>query len=247
MTPDETRDCQPELVTGWVDDELDAVTSDEVATHVEGCARCREQAEGERRLTARLRAEVLPVLPAPSLAPRVRSRLARPRPRPWGRVLLPLAATVLLAFGWARSTPSFLAWELARDHRHCFGQGAVPAKLWTGDAEIARGWFEDQGTPTPWLPDDAGRLELVGARYCPLPGLSHAGHLYYAGEDAELSVYLVDRPLLLQHDAVRLVGAHHVVIRRRGGTVLAVVGPEKKDVDAFEDALETTFARLASR
>jgi hypothetical protein len=246
MTP-ETAGCEPELVTGWVDDALDAAAAERIAAHVSGCAPCRAQADAERHLRARLRAEVPLVTPAPSLAPRVRSRLRQRPALPWSRVLLPLAAPVLLAFGWARSTPSFLAWELARDHQHCFGRTTLPAKVWTSDAEVARGWFEDQGTRTPWLPDEAGRVQLVGARYCPLPGLSKVAHLYYAGEEGQVSVFVVDRPLLLKDEAIRLVDAHHVVIRRKGGTVLAIVAPEKKDLEQLQDALDTTFARLASR
>jgi hypothetical protein len=238
--------CEPEMVTGWVDGALEPVEAERIARHVSLCEACRQQAEDERILRGRLRSELSTPQPAPSLGPRIRTRLQAESRVRWSRVLLPLAASLLLAFGWMRSTPSFLAWELARDHRHCFGEGPLEPQVWTEDALEARGWFEKQGTETPWLPDEAGAVGLVGARYCPLPGLSRAAHFYYAGEKGQLSVFVVGRPLLLQDEASRLVGGLRVVLRRKEGQVLGVVGSEKEDVEALERAIDVTVARLVA-
>ena len=99
-----------------------------------------------RRCAQRLRA-----LPAPELAARpggarppracARAGRARPRrvaagrwPRPRPRVRL-----------GSRGAAPFVAWELARDHAHCFGQAALPAQVWTDDPERVGGLVREPG------------------------------------------------------------------------------------------------------
>lgn len=249
-------DCEPESVTGWVDGALRAEEAGRVARHVETCERCREQADEERALRARVKLELPEVeLPA-ELEARIRTHLRRPRRSSirWTRTLLPLAAAIILAFGWVRSTPSFLAWELANDHLHCFSKRTLPAKIWTNDSAVARGWFEEHGTDVPWLPQEPGRLELIGGRFCPLPGLSSVPHLYYtgqeegerpdSGEGGRLSVFVVDRPLMMEGSTARIVRGQYVLLRRFGGSTIGIVAADRKDLEAFQRQLDTTVVRL---
>ena len=122
--------CNPERVTAYVDGALDAAGGPELEAHLAACPECRAQAEEERALRAQLRA-LPPPSPSPGLEARVRRSL-QPRRRAafW---LLPLAVGLVALLAWARGATPFVAWELSRDHDHCFGGRRLPAKLWSSD------------------------------------------------------------------------------------------------------------------
>jgi len=232
-----TMTCEPERLTAYVDGALDAAASAEMEAHLAGCAECRAQAEEERALRARLRA-LAPVEPPAELEARVRRSLrARPRTVPW---LLPLAAGIVALLGWARGATPFVAWELSRDHDHCFGARRLPAKVWSSDAAYVAQWFEGQGTRVPSIPEAAAGLELVGARYCPLLDRSVA-HLYYTNGDHRLSLFVVPGPVRETREELRPRG-NFVRLVRVGGTTVGIVSEEERAVDAFARALSTTMA-----
>lgn len=236
--------CDPERVTGFVDGELDAGGAAAVAAHLEACPGCRAQAEAEQELRSQLRALPVPELPT-GLEVRLRSRVRR---RPVAVVLsrwaLPLAAALVLGF-WLRGHAPFVAWDLARDHDKCFSRHPVPAKVWSGDPAVVEGWFEEQGTRLPDLPEEVGHLRLLGARYCPLVSLSFAPHVYYASPDSHVSVFVVPHEVRLadrfaveaRGDAVRLL--------RLEGEVVGIVGESKAEVQAVESALRPVLAAWA--
>ena len=233
--------CVPERVTGYVDDALDAAARAEVESHFANCGTCREQVAFERDLRAELRA-----LPAPELRPgfeaAVRRRLAAERRggRPWR---LPFAAALALLALWARGTAPFVAWEVARDHNHCFGKERLPAKLWSNDpVEVSR-WFEAQGTRLPPVPAGVGELGLVGARYCPLLDRV-AAHLYYAGEERHLSVFVLSGPARFRDAWATESRGNEVRLLRSAGMTVALVSARPEDVEAFRAAFATTVARL---
>jgi anti-sigma factor RsiW len=239
--------CDPERVTALVDGELDAESLAAVAAHLEGCTACREQAEAERGIRARLKALPAPELPE-RLAGRVRFAIGRRRRTVRaGRWALPLAAALVLG-AWLRGHPPFVAWDVARDHDKCFSRRPVPARVWSSEPAMVEGWFAEQGTPMPSLPDGAGDLRLVGARYCPLASLSFAPHVYYRSRDRHVSVFVVTHGVRLREryeaaprgDAVRLL--------RVEGAVVGIVGDRESDVEAIESALRPVLAaRLARR
>lgn len=233
--------CAPERVTRYVDDALDAAERAEVEAHLASCADCREQEAFERDLRARLRALPVPEPPA-GLEARVRERLLREGRRGPGW-FLPLAAALAVAVLWGRGAAPFVAWELARDHVHCFERPRLPAEVWSNDpVEITR-WFEDQGTRLPPLPAAVGELGLVGARYCRLTDRVTA-HLYYAGEERQVSVFVLAGPVRF-HDSWSAVSRGLTVgFLRSAGTTVAVVGAKGEDVDAFRSAFTTTVASL---
>jgi anti-sigma factor RsiW len=231
--------CDPEKVTAFVDGALDSAEAAEVEAHVAACPSCREQAEVERDLRARLRA-----LPAPEprsgFEPELRRRLGAPRPGAW-RFVLPIAAVLALVAFWGRSAAPLLAWELARDHRHCFGRKALPAEVWSESPAIVMSWFEARGTEIPLVPQEVAGLELVGARYCTLLDRKVA-HLYYVGGNRRLSVFVVP-------GSARFGGSYgarsrgiEVRLLRVSGTTVGITSERADMVNAFEESFRSSFA-----
>lgn len=229
--------CDPERVTAYVDGALDRAGRAEMDAHLAGCATCREQESFERTLRARLQA-LPPIEPRPGLEERVRRRLRRKGPL---RFALPVAAALILAL-WARGAAPFVAWELALDHRKCFHQQRLPAKVWSSDPQVVTAWFESQGTPLPLVPASAAGLDLVGARYCPLLDVSRVAHLYYEGGERQLSLFVVPRRLRGEAGWSGVAAGQFVRVFRVGGTQVALVGDTRDDLVAFEGALSTRVA-----
>jgi anti-sigma factor RsiW len=231
--------CNPELVTGYVDDALEAKVRAEVEQHVSECGACREQLEAERKLRAALRA-------LPSVEPRrgfeaeLRRSLVRARPSPL-RWLLPIAAVLAISVFWGLRTPSVLAWELARDHKNCFGHESLPAEVWGDEAAGVIRWFETQGTRLPSVPDGAGSLSLVGGRHCPLVDRSVA-HLYYAAGNRHVSLFVIPGSIALTDRYETTTRREAVRLFRVAGQVVGVVGENEDDVRAFERSFRSTAA-----
>lgn len=232
--------CEPERVTGFVDGELDAPGMAEMSAHLESCVICREQADAERALRARLRALSPPELPA-GLEGRVRGRaLQRGMPAAW-RWALPVAATLLLGL-WVRGYAPFVAWELVRDHRHCFSMVPLPAQVRSGEPQVVSAWFEGRGTRLPPLPPAAGGARLVGGRYCRLPSLTLSAHVYYASPGGGVSVFLVPRRVRVDGPFVEEVRGAAVQLVRFEGDVVGIVGADEDEVGAVERALRPVAA-----
>jgi len=233
--------CVPERVSGFVDGALAASERVELEAHVAACGACAEQAEAEREIRRRLEALPSVELP-PGLEARVRRRLRRRR---FGalRWALPLAASLAFLVLWARGSPAVVARELAFDHVKCFRKGRVPAKVLTSDALRVRGWFSAQGTRMPLLPDAAARLEVVGARYCPLPDGSFVPHVYYVGDGGRrISLFVLDRRVRLADGYRTTFLGETVHMLRAGGLTVGLVGEHAADVDAFRRRFASTTA-----
>jgi anti-sigma factor RsiW len=235
--------CDGTRVTAHVDGVLPAEARAEMEAHLVACAACREQEAFERGLRERMRALPAPVLPA-GLEDRVRRRI-RHRPAPAAVRWLPLAAAVALAVIWGRGAAPFVAWELARDHSHCFGQEHLPAEVWTSDTGEIAEWYRQRGTDLPLIPASAGGVELVGGRYCPLLDRKVA-HLYYAGEKRHLSLYVVPGPARFGSRFVTRQRSESVRLVHTGGMTLALVGEDAETVDAFHRALSMSRADASS-
>jgi anti-sigma factor RsiW len=229
----------PEELTGYVDGELPADARARMDEHLAGCPECREEVSEERALRGRLK-----TLPEPSPSAgferllRQRLRAARPHPL---RFLVPLAASLVAVLLWAGGSPPVVAWELARDHDHCFSQDRLPAEMFTTDPYAAGERFAPGNPALLNLPERAGELELVGARRCPLADRKVV-HLYYASQKRQVSVFLVPDGVRVPERYATESGDHAVRILRISGAVIGVVGADEDDVAAFEQALLQTRA-----
>ena len=169
---------------------------------------------------------------------------APPRPRRGGLIrVAALAAAALALLGlWARGLPSFVAWQVARDHERCFGRRHLPARVWSSDPAEVRDWLESRGTPSPLLPAEADEAELVGARYCPLADRV-AAHVYYGGGgERPVSVFLLSGPARLGDGWSGRARGLHVRLLRAAGRTVAVVGEDEADVAATARSFTSTVA-----
>lgn len=234
--------CDGQRVTAYVDGALAADARADVESHLLTCDACRDQERYERGLREKMRALPAPDLPA-GIEDRLRRRLRR-RPLPRAVRWLPLAAGLALALLWGRGAAPFVAWELARDHVHCFSQEHLPAEVWTSEAgEIAQ-WYRQHGTDLPVVPSSAGGLELVGGRFCGLLDRQVA-HLYYEGDKRRLSLYVVPGPARFTGGLAIRRGDEMVRLLHTGGVTLALVSEDPDTVEAFHRALAVSRADLS--
>lgn len=230
-----------ERVTAYVDGVLSEQDRAEVETLLAERPDLRAQADAERSLRERLRALPAPE-PRPGFEMQVRTALRAERRRSRARWLLPLAALLLVGL-WARGLPGFVALAVARDHKKCFGLEELPAKVWSEDPVEIAAWFEKQGTVMPPLPAGASRLQLVGARYCPL-GDRNAAHVYYAGQRHHLSLFVVPGPVRFEGEIARQALGQQVRFLRSAGVTVALVSDEAAFVDGFAKEFSRTLASL---
>lgn len=231
--------CDPEQVTGYVDGELAPAARAELEAHLAECAGCREQADYERGLRARLKALPSPE-PRRGLEMEIRRSLKRARPSRF-RVLVPVAAAFAAVLLWGAGLPRVVAWELSRDHDHCFSRKALPAEVWGGEPQVIASWLEKQGTELPRVPESAADLELVGARRCPLVDRKVA-HLYYSSGERHVSLFVVPGSVRFETRYNSLARGNVVRLLHVAGTTIGVVGESEEDVAAFERAFATTSA-----
>jgi hypothetical protein len=158
------------------------------------------------------------------------------------RALGLLGAALFLLGLWGRGLPSFVAWEIARDHQRCFGRRHLPARVWSTDPAEVRAWLESRGTPAPPLPSHAHAAELAGARYCPLEDRV-AAHVYYGGDgEGMVSIFLLSGPARIGDGWSGTARGLHVRLLRAAGRTLAVVGESAADVEATARAFTVTVA-----
>jgi hypothetical protein len=233
--------CERERVTAFVDGELDAEAVAMLVAHLDTCAACRAQVDEERSLRPRLRSLPLPETPA-GLEARVRARLGRPSPVTRAvRWALPAAAALVVAL-WARGHAPLVAWELASDHDHCFSRRPLPAKVLSGAPGVVGEWFRERGTHLPRVPDRVGEIALVGARYCPLPDVSLAPHVYYASPTSQVSVFLVQHGVRLGAGFAGQARGRAVRLLRVEGETVGIVAGNDADARAFEAALRPVLS-----
>jgi anti-sigma factor RsiW len=231
--------CDGPRVTAYVDGALAPEARAEVEAHLAACPACREQEAFERGLREKMRSLPAPPFP-PGLEERVARRLRR-RSLPSAVRWLPLAACLALVLLWARGAAPFVAWELTRDHIHCFGQARLRTPVWTSDAREIAQWYHERGTELPLVPSAAGGLELVGGRFCPLLD-RRVAHLYYEGPKRRLSLYVVPGPARFPSGFGLRVRDENVRLLRTGGTTVALVSEDPEVVDAFHRALSVSTA-----
>jgi anti-sigma factor RsiW len=237
--------CDALRVTGYVDGALSPAERAQIEAHLETCPACRAQAEAERTLRARLASLTPPAFPR-SLESAVRERLRQPAVkarRIWPVVLLPMAAALLLGLAFAHTRPGLVARQIAWDHGHCFGKTELPAQVWSSNVGVVQRWFSDRGTRLPRIPESAGGLQLVGARYCRVVDRRFA-HVYYADGDRHLSLHVVPGWLSLDRTQRRTRWGRAVVLMRAEGAVVGLTSEDPRAVDAFVRDLSSQYVAL---
>jgi hypothetical protein len=153
---------------------------------------------------------------------------------------------MLLVVILGRGSAPFVAWEVALDHAHCFGQRHVPADVLTADPMRLTAWFEAQGTELPWVPASAGGLDLVGGRYCRLVDRQVA-HVYYGGGQHQLSLYVIPGSVRFDRAFEGKSRGATVNLLRVAGANVALVSTDAPSVEAFRLSLERTIADADAR
>ncbi|GIW71082.1 MAG: hypothetical protein KatS3mg102_0624 [Planctomycetota bacterium] len=186
-----------QLLSAFVDDELDCCRSHQIDQHLERCAGCRAEMEQIRLLDARVRAAGRSESCPPALRERVRAALAAElaagagaarRRRLFARLVRygGLAAAVLVAavlgVGLA---PGPASAELLAHHVACVGMGG-PAVQTVADARI----LCRSVAVGDLVPDLSGcGYRFMGGKVCEVGGL-RAVHLVYAdGSGHQVSLY----------------------------------------------------------
>ena len=235
--------CDRERVTALVDDVLGDAGREEAEAHVAECEACRAQLADERALRSRLRSLPAQELPF-GLEQRVRRHLRRRRlVSRVVRTALPVAAALVVAL-WARGYAPFVAWELSRDHEHCFGMETLPAEVFDSRPESLAEWYGENGDRLPLLPASVGELSLVGGRYCWLPDVSNVPHLYYTSSEEQVSVFVVPHGVRMRDSYRRRARGNAVALVRLGRDVVGVVSQDDEAVARFVSRLQTSVAAL---
>jgi len=179
-----------------------------------------------------------------TFAPHEEPPLRPSRPRGGRFATFAVLVLLLAVLSWARGLPGFIAWQVAHDHERCFGRRHLPARVFSDDPDDVRGWLESRGTPVAPLPRREGRVEIAGARYCPLQDRV-AAHVYFVGEDASVSVFVLSGPVRIGNDWEGQSRGLSVHLVRSAGRVLAVVGEHERDVEAVARAFARSLARAS--
>ncbi len=232
--------CDPESVTGWVDEALPPDLRQAIGEHVETCPTCRDQADFERALRARLRELPAPE-PVAGLELGVRERLRGKSKRVLLRYVLPVAASLVIAVLLGRGFGPLVAWQLSLEHDHCWGMPQLPALVLSDDPSVVETFFAREGTVLPPLPAEAGGVALIGARPCRLLDRGVA-HLYYGSDDKRLSVFVVPGRVWLGSGLKTTQGRNTVELVRVGDSVVGLVSDDRASVDGFARALSVSFA-----
>ena len=136
--------------------------------------------------------------------------------------------------------PALVARQIAWDHGHCFGQAELPAQVWSSNVAVVDRWFGERGTRLPRIPETAGGMQLVGARYCRVVDRRFA-HLYYADGERHLSLHVVPGWLSLDRVQRSSKWGRAVVLMRTEGAVVGLTSEDPRAVDAFVRELSSQY------
>ena len=174
MDCDETQD----LLHGYLDDELDVVSSRALAQHLQACPACTQAYEAQRTLQAALRTSALYFAPPPSLPKQVRAavrRASRADTRPtgwtWGGLSVAAAMAIVVLLVWSgglvhRRPPvdEHVLQDVIAGHVRSLMANHLTDVL-SADQHTVKPWFEGHVDFAPPVPDlTAQGFPLVGGR-----------------------------------------------------------------------------------
>ena len=225
-----------DLLSAFLDDELDPVRSREIEQHTATCSECAAAIENLRRVSTALRRD-LPYHRAPDL---LRARIAREvrgkvrvtgrvaAPRAWWRALPVAAGFVLVAGGvWfaallpAGAARDTLTREAVSDHVRSLMANHLTDVMST-DRHTVKPWFAGKLDFSPPVADyAAAEFPLVGGRLDVLAGRPVAALVYHHRQHV-INVFVWPDP---REEAARVTARDgwHVVVRKHGGVAWCLV------------------------
>jgi anti-sigma factor RsiW len=173
-------DCDEaqDLLHGYVDDELDVVSSRALTQHLQACPVCTQAYETQRALRTALRTSALYFTPPPSLPKQVRAivrRASRADTRPmwwtWGGLSVAVAMALVVLLVWSgglvhmRSPmDEYVLQDVIAGHVRSLMVNHLTDVL-SADQHTVKPWFEGHVDFAPPVPDlTAQGFPLVGGR-----------------------------------------------------------------------------------
>jgi anti-sigma factor RsiW len=178
-----------ELLSAYVDGELDLVRSLEIESHLETCPACARIVQNQRTLGTALRAGSLHYHPPRHLEPRIRASLRGPRRINWP--ILAVAASLLVAgiffFGSRPAPQNLVAQEVLDSHLRSLLPGHL-ADVQSSDRHTVKPWFAGKLDFSPPVADFAaegfpltgGRIDSVNGRTVAVLVYQRARHVINA-------------------------------------------------------------------
>ncbi len=230
----------------YLDSELDAKTSFEMARHLEACEDCRARLEAEDRLEKAIVGELRRPEPGDdALWERARARAERPRRRAWlwaAALLVGLAGAAGI-FLSTRGASASLADVLLQDYLK-FQAGRSPLEIGSPDAAAVERYFKDKMGMALTVAPEVGEMKLEGGRKCSLRGAPTAFLVYRCGEErVSVAIFNADQldrfPSAVVGEEPRAEerGELRVTMLRSGWKVVCATGPV-----SLEDLLELCAA-----
>lgn len=180
----------------YLDSELDAKTSFEMARHLEACEECRARLDAEDHLERAIAGELRRPEPGDdALWERARARAERQRRRAWvwaAALLVGLAGASGIFWSTLRSSAS-LSDVLLQDYLK-FQAGRSPLEVSSADAATVERYFKDKMGMALSVVPEVGEMKLEGGRKCSLRGAPTAFLVYRCGEErVSLAIFNADQ------------------------------------------------------
>ena len=248
--------CQEisDLLHGFIDGELDLVTSLSVERHLGECPACAQICRNQQALRAALRSAPRPFATPPELRPRIRSALRRAdgpvtmryRPR-WRPALLAASLLFVVLLSWAVSQlvsmvslSDRLAQELTANHVRSLMVPTHQTDVVSTDQHTVKPWFNGKVDFSPQVlnpePNDypliGGRLEWLDNRAAAVVVYQRRKHL--------INLYTWPAPGGANEPATRLKrhGFNLVHWTQAGMTYWAISDLNAEDLEAFVRMLQ---------
>lgn len=249
MDCDETQD----LLHGYVDDELDVVSSRALAQHLQGCPACTQAYEAQRALRTALRTSSLYFTPPASLHKQVRAavrRASRTDTRPvwwtWGGLSVAAAMALIVLVVWGgglmpgRSpVDEHILQDVIAGHvRSLMAEHLTDVP--SADQHTVKPWFEGRVDFAPPVPDlSAQGFPLVGGRLDYLDNRPVAA-LVYKRQQHAINLFVWPAPSGAARPASTVTRHGYNVVQwtTAGMTYWAISTLNAQEMEAFAHAVQ---------
>ena len=204
MDCDETQD----LLHGYLDGELDVVSSRALTQHLQACLACTQAYEAQRTLRTALRTSALYFPPPPSLHKQIRAavrRASRTDTRPlwwtWGGLSVAVAMAIVVLLVWGGGlihmrpqADGLVLQDVIAGHVRSLMANHL-ADVLSADQHTVKPWFEGHVDFAPPVPDlTAQGFPLIGGRLDYLDNRAVAA-LVYKRQQHVINLFVWPTPL----------------------------------------------------